>query len=166
MSAAPDFASLANAYLTATTPAPVAAAPSLVDGVTGALISGAEIVGSGAFMAYLNARAPAPGKNYHAIGGYPIDVLAGGGLFLVGLLGLAMQSPGAAHFVRLGLGCLCESAIRVATERAKEAAGPAQLPEEKVNLRLVEQTPATTASAAVSGALSKSSGQSVFEPVR
>lgn len=148
-----DFAQMAQSALVIA--APPVAAPSLAESGVGGLIAGAEIVGAGALMAYVNARMPVEGKTHHEIGGYPTDWIVGGLLTFAGIFGFAGSNS--VHLLRMGLGCLCEAGIRAGFEKGVADRAPAQIPAAKPKLQLVEGSSQAP--------LAKTASQGVFQPV-
>lgn len=149
-----DFAQMAQGALVVAAPVPTSSTTLAESGV-GGLIAGVEIVGSGALMAYLNARMPSPGKTHHEIGGYPTDWIVGAGLALAGVFGFA--GANSVHLLRMGLGCLCEAGIRAGFEKGVSDRDAPQIAPAKPKLQLVEGRAAAP--------LAKTASQEVFQPV-
>lgn len=152
-----DFGQLAQGYIVQTSP--VVAQPTPMDAGLSQLVAGAEIVGSGMVLAYLNARSPAEGKTYHESFGYPTD-----GLFGVGgtILGFIMILSGAksvgGHILRTGLGALAETGIRMGFEKGVSDRGAPKQLAGADNVRQLRSPFKTD--------LAKSPSQSPFEQVR
>ncbi len=114
-----DFGTLAQGYITQVTPVTATATPA--DSFMQNVIAGGEILGAGGAMAYLNARSPAEGKTYHESFGYPTDALGAGLGLVIGFIMLMSGSKSAGgHVLRVGLGCLAETGIRMAFEKGVE----------------------------------------------
>jgi hypothetical protein len=122
-----DFSQMASQALASATPVHQS---SPIDAIGDKFMAGAEIGGTGLALAYLNARSPGEGKNYHESFGYPTDAIVAG-VFIA--LGLLFNSP---HCLRIGLGAGVEVGARYGfsagiADRKKELAA-IKRPEMKV----------------------------------
>jgi hypothetical protein len=167
-----DFGQMATAYLVQTTPA---ASVTAGESAVGVALGAVEIGGTGIALAYLNARNPADGKAHHEIFGVPTDLAVGGGALGIGILLALFGSKYGMHFVRVGIGALVESGIRMAFEKGvadRDAENLKRITPKTTGLRLV-QAPVPQATAAAvpapavgaATAMQKGTSQSVFQPV-
>ncbi len=149
---------MAQGYLTQT--APQMAPPSAGDQAIGMVVGALELGGTGAALAYLNARNPSEGKTYHEMFGYPTDVVVGVAGVSLGILLALFGSKAYTHVLMAGLGALSEAGIRMSFEKGVEDRDEEKKTlKQRKDLRLVPGQPAQKQS------MQKSSSQEVFQPV-
>jgi hypothetical protein len=163
-----DFGQMAQAYLVQTQPA-APAGPSAGDAVIDLVVGGAEIVGTAGILGYLNATSPAEDKTYHELFGYPTDALVGCGGVALGLLLALFGSQSYAHVLRVGIGALAETGVRIALEKGvehRDASKRKQLAQKRQHLHTVSpmRQPAAVG-APMPSPIQKGSSQDVFQPV-